>query len=122
MRQLWLTGLFVSFSWSALAADTTAPTIELSTEAMNLCLQASVVGAAESMTVAELKQACVLLHEQRQGVTEAPVAEEKEETSRVLQKRMTLEALNRSSRFVLTPHKRNYLFPLSFTEHPNTAP
>lgn len=122
MRQLWLTGLLVSLSSSALAADTTPPAIELSTEAMNHCLQASVVGAAESMTVAELKQACLLLHEQRQGVIETPVVEEKEETSRVLQKRMTLEALNRSSRFVLTPHKRNYLFPLSFTEHPNTAP
>lgn len=122
MRQLWLTGLFASLSSSALAADTTAPTIELSTEAMNHCLQASVVGAAESMTVAELKQACVLLHEQRQGVIETPVADEKEKTNWVLQKRLTLEALNRSSRFVLTPHKRNYLFPLSFTEHPNTAP
>lgn len=122
MRQLWLTGLFALLLPSTLAADTAAPAIELSTEAMNHCLQASVVGAAESMTVAELKQACVLLHEQRQGVIEAPVAEEKEETSRVLQKRMTLEALNRSSRFVLTPHKRNYLFPLSFTEHPNTDP
>ncbi len=122
MRQLWLIGVFASIPLSALAADTTAPTIELSTEAMNHCLQASVVGAAESMTVAELKQACLLLHEQRQGVIETPVADEKEETNWVLQKRLTLEALNRSSRFVLTPHKRNYLFPLSFTEHPNTAP
>ncbi|HCS63351.1 MAG TPA: phospholipase [Cellvibrio sp.] len=122
MRQLCLTGLFVFLSSSVFAADTTAPTIELSTEAMNHCLQTSVVGAAESMTIAELKQACVLLHEQRQGVIESPVAEEKKATSRVLQKRMTLEALNRSSRFVLTPHKRNYLFPLSFTEHPNSGP
>ncbi len=122
MRQLWLTGLFVSLSTPALAADATAPTLELSTEAMNHCLQTSVVGAAESMTVAELKQACVLLHEQRQGVIESPVAEEKKATSGVLRKRMTLEALNRSSRFVLTPHKRNYLFPLSFTEQPNTDP
>ncbi|MDO8345371.1 MAG: phospholipase A [Cellvibrio sp.] len=122
MRQLCLTGLFLSLTSSALAADTVTPTIELSTEAMNHCLQASVVGAAESMTVAELKQACLLLHEQRQGVIESPVAEEKKATSRVLQKRMTLEALNRSSRFVLTPHKRNYLFPLSFTEHPNSGP
>lgn len=122
MRQLCLTGLFVFLSSSVFAADTTAPTIELSTEAMNHCLQTSVVGAAESMTVAELKQACLLLHEQRQGVIESPVAEEKKATSRVLQKRMTLEALNRSSRFVLTPHKRNYLFPLSFTEHPNSGP
>jgi phospholipase A1 len=122
MRQLWLIGVFASIPLSALAADTTAPTIEFSTEAMNHCLQASVVGAAESMTVAELKQACLLLHEQRQGVIETPVADEKEETNWVLQKRLTLEALNRSSRFVLTPHKRNYLFPLSFTEHPNTGP
>jgi len=122
MRQLWLASLFVSLPLSALTADTSTPPVELSTEEMNHCLQTSVVGAAESMTVAELKQACMLLHEQRQGITESPVAEENAETSRVLQKRMTLEALNRSSRFVLTPHKRNYLFPLSFTEHPNIDP
>jgi phospholipase A1 len=102
-------------------AETIVPTHEITTEAMNHCLQASVVGAAESMTIAELKQACVLLHEQHQGVIEVPIANNTK-TSRVLQKRMTLEALNRSSRFVLTPHKRNYLFPLSFTEHPNTDP
>jgi phospholipase A1 len=96
--------------------------VELTTEELNKCLQASVVGAAESMTVAELKQACLLLNEQNQGLTQTTVVENNPEAIRVLQKRMTLEELNRSNRFVLTPHKRNYLFPLSFTEHPNTGP
>lgn len=121
MRYPWLACSLLLSAVPAYAEDATPPP-EITTEAINHCLQASVVGAAESMTVAELKQACLLLHEQRQGVIETPVADEKEENSRVLQKRMTLEALNRSSRFVLTPHKRNYLFPLSFTEHPNTTP
>lgn len=121
MRQLWLAGL-LAYAPISFSAETTTPPAELSTEAMNNCLQASVIGAAESMTVAELKQACLLLHEQKQGLTESPATEGAPEPTRVLQKRMALEALNRSNRFVLTPHKRNYLFPLSFTEHPNTGP
>lgn len=121
MRQLWLAGL-LAYAPISFSAETTSPPAELSTEAMNNCLQASVIGAAESMTVAELKQACLLLHEQKQGLTESPATEGTPEPTRVLQKRMALEALNRSNRFVLTPHKRNYLFPLSFTEHPNTGP
>jgi len=121
MRQLWLACLLV-YAPISFSAETATPPAELSTEAMNDCLQASVIGASESMTVAELKQACLLLHEQKQGLTESPATEGTPEPTRVLQKRMALEALNRSNRFVLTPHKRNYLFPLSFTEHPNTGP
>jgi len=121
MRQLWLACLLACTPFSA-RAELTAPAVEPTTEAMNQCLQASVIGAAESMTVAELKQACLLLHEQKQGLTESPVTEGTPEPTRVMQKRMALEELNRSNRFVLTPHRRNYLFPLSFTEHPNTGP
>src|SRR5690606_36309431 len=40
----------------------------------------------------------------------------------LLKKRMTLEALNRSNRFTLTPHRRNYFFPVSYTRHPNAVP
>ena len=98
---------------------------EPSIEEMNQCLQSSVVGAAEAMTVAELKQACRLLHQQNQAaqaeISETAVATTTEPT-RALDARMTLEELNRSNRFVLTPHKRNYLFPVSFTRHPNTEP
>ena len=35
---------------------------------------------------------------------------------------MTLEALNRANRFMLTPHKRNYFFPVSYMRQPNAAP
>ncbi len=134
MRQFWLACfLSIPFSISVLAETTTSvatpstelavePPAEPSTEEINKCLQASVIGAAESMTIAELKQACLLLHGQNQVTTESPVAQKASEPTRVLEKRMTLEQLNRSNRFVLTPHKRNYLFPLSFTEHPNTQP
>ncbi|HSC68295.1 MAG TPA: phospholipase A [Cellvibrio sp.] len=130
MRQFWLACL-LSFPLSALAEDVmpTPPpesvaesATEPTTEELNQCLQASVIGAAESMTVAELKQACVLLHVQNQGLVEAAVAEETAEPAPVLQKRMALEQMNRSNRFVLTPHRRNYLLPLSFTERPNTEP
>jgi phospholipase A1 len=121
MRQFWLACLLIHLPSLALA-ETTVPVVGLTTEELNKCLQASVVGAAESMTVAELKQACLLLNEQNRGLTETTMVEGNPEAIRVLQKRMTLEELNRSNRFVLTPHKRNYLFPLSFTEHPNTEP
>lgn len=102
---------------------------ELTTEAMNTCLQASVVGAAESMTIRQLKEACQLLHDQQKSEsqqaaiteTSSPAVAAARETP-LLKKRMTLEALNRSNRFMLTPHKRNYFFPISYTRHPNIVP
>lgn len=104
-------------------AETIAPTPGITPEALNHCLQNSVVSAAESMTVGELKQACTLLYGEQ---TRIPELEEQELTDTpqtpVLKKRMTLEALNRSNRFMLTPHKRNYFFPVSYTRHPNVGP
>ncbi|HWV14914.1 MAG TPA: phospholipase A [Cellvibrio sp.] len=41
---------------------------------------------------------------------------------RLLQDRLTIEALNRSNRFVLTPNKRNFLLPISYSDTPNTEP
>jgi|GEM_PF-70351 len=41
---------------------------------------------------------------------------------RLLQDRLTIEALNRSNRFILTPHKRNFLLPVSYMNKPNSAP
>lgn len=41
---------------------------------------------------------------------------------RILQDRLTMEALNRSNRFLLTPHKRNFLLPISYSEKPNIEP
>lgn len=101
---------------------------ELTADAMNTCLQASIVGAAETMTIRQLKEACQMLHDQQKS--EAQQAEIKETSPAVaevretplLKKRMTLEALNRSNRFMLTPHQRNYFFPISYTRNPNTVP
>jgi len=142
MRYCWLVCFLVSTSCVTLAepaiepsvtepTGTESPATELSStepslDEMNQCLQSSVIGAAETMTVAELKQACRLLHQQHQpqqepGFFETTVTTTTEPT-RALDERMALEELNRSNRFVLTPHKRNYLFPVSFTHHPNTEP
>ena len=41
---------------------------------------------------------------------------------RLLQDRLTMEALNRSNRFILTPHKRNFLLPVSYMDSPNREP
>lgn len=41
---------------------------------------------------------------------------------RILQDRLTIEALNRSNRFILTPHKRNFLLPVSYMDMPNRTP
>ncbi len=132
MRYIWPLSLicFASAahaeSFTATKAFISAP--ELTAEAMSTCLQASVVGAAESMTIGELKDACRILHGEQKNepqsteiTTHSLAIAERHETP-LLKKRMTLEALNRSNRFMLTPHKRNYLFPISYTRHPNSTP
>jgi phospholipase A1/A2 len=40
----------------------------------------------------------------------------------LLHDRLTMEALNRSNRFILMPHKRNYLLPISYSSTPNNEP
>lgn len=132
MRYIWPLSLIVlAASTNAAffsATDEFVSEPELTTEAMNTCLQASVVGAAENMTIRELKDACRILHDQRKSESQqAEISETSPTVAKVretplLKKRMTLEALNRSNRFMLTPHKRNYFFPVSYTRHPNTVP
>ncbi len=120
----------------ATAQTTTTSAPEMPQEAMNSCLQASVTSAASGMTVAELRQACQLLYEQQlqsagdseqhpAQLTEATIAGDHSsdnEDDRLLKRRMTLEALNRSNRFMLTPHKINYFYPASYTRTPNESP
>jgi phospholipase A1/A2 len=132
MRYIWPLILFVlaattrAESYTATEAFTSQAI--LTEDAMNTCLQASVVSAAEGMTIRQLKEACQLLHEQQRseepqgGIKEGSPAIAQADETPLLKKRMTLEALNRSNRFMLTPHKRNYFFPVSYTRHPNTVP
>lgn len=136
MRHTWSLVLPVAMSLLSLSAqaqsdkDTSAAS-EMPAEAMNICLQASVISAAAGMTVAELRQACQLLYTQQLQAKAPAVVEEETlaETAatataegQLLRRRMTLEALNRSNRFMLTPHKRNYFFPASYTHTPNATP
>lgn len=123
MRYFWPVCLLFIYISPAYAEDLNQPA-EIPADTMNNCLQTSIVTAAESMTVTELKQACTLLYVEQapksaiagQATTESPPQ------TPVLKKRLALEALNRASRFMLTPHRRNYFFPLSYTRYPNAGP
>lgn len=117
-----------SFFAAFTLAQTPASDVEISSRDLEDCLSTSVVGADISMTVKELKNACILLLENkaRTQEIEAPASENitptPEKNNSGLQERLAIEALNRSSRFMLTPHKRNYILPLSYKHDPNPEP
>lgn len=106
--------------------DTTAALIPQ--DQLDSCLRTSVIGAADTMTVQELKNACKLLLEQ-QFQSQQPLIVEEVKTPKataelepLLKNRMAMEALNRTNRFVLTPHKRNYILPFSNKDASYTEP
>lgn len=123
----------------AAGAQTSAKETQLLPHAlMNECLKTAVVGAGREMSVGDLRRVCNNLA-QSQATQEAPVydalkalsqgeddsqTQESDPTgnSRLLDRRLSMEALNRSNRFLLTPHKRNYLLPVSYQRNRNTAP
>lgn len=130
MRQtLFVAGALMLFS-SCLQAQTPAANVLLDQEQLNSCLRTSVVSAAETMTVQDLKKACQLLLENNgqpavlteELVTTATPDDAQKDTRFLLNKRLTMEALNRANRFVLTPHKRNYILPLSYKSSPHIEP
>lgn len=115
------------FSLSSYAVATIEPT----TTDIDTCLQSSVISADESMTIAELRAACRELFLQTNAANSPSIEEQQVEgpqqaetnpEGRLLNRRMTMEALNRSNRFILTPHKRNYFSPISYITNPNNAP
>lgn len=123
--------LLCFFLYLSFIAPETFGVSEPTAEAINTCLQSSVTTADETMTIAELREACRQLYVKRTtnnepSVEEQPVAGDKSPEAnpegRLLKRRMTMEALNRSNRFILTPHKRNYFSPISYTPTPNTEP
>lgn len=111
-----------------------AEAVPFSEEQMRRCLERSVLTADKSMTVRRLEEACTLLLNQSNNTVMKsenkssdstatnPGDTDPQPTTRMLNDRGLLEALNRSNRFVLTPHKRNYILPFSYTDSPNTAP
>jgi phospholipase A1/A2 len=110
-------------------------TVPISEEKMRLCLEKSVLTADKAMTVRNLEEACAILLSQATSTNTGNkpettlVAESKvvkgtdiQHSPRMLNDRGLVEALNRSNRFVLTPHKRNYILPLSYSDSPNKDP
>ncbi len=122
-RFQYLTLLLFGIPTSALMA---APLEHDPSDAQMLaCLRETIPGAAENMTVADMRKACELLLRQQPIASEAAsetVAVEQTEKTDLLKQRVALETLNRSNRYLLTPHKRNYFFPASYTRTPNETP
>ncbi|ACE84785.1 phospholipase A [Cellvibrio japonicus] len=121
-----LVSLFVSCNLQANEPATPTPVLELTQEEMSQCLSSTVTGADETMTIAQLKEACVKLKElsaSSSGDTDgSPAAQPDEKPQGLLDNRFAMEALSRANRFLLTPHKRNYFLPASYHRRPNDAP
>jgi phospholipase A1 len=131
MRRLYLaTATFLLLS-NTLFAQTPDAQQSISQEELETCLSSSVVNAEDTMTVQALKNACRLLDTQIQQA-ELPLVEEEIKSQAIQKKddevrpllidRMTMEALNRANRFVLTPHNRNYILPITYKDSPYSEP
>jgi phospholipase A1 len=88
------------------------------------CLHKHLLTAAGSMTLAELRTLCEQLVQKGDKPIEEVVQETLvgEDDLRPVAKRMNMEALDRSNRFMLTPHKRNFFYPVSHIRTPNNDP
>lgn len=152
MRNHFLIVAFLFYTGIAIAENNSA-----SPSKEEKCMETTVTGADESMTIKALKEACSLLIQQEietettenslgnpegaapgsQAPTQGRVLQlvstpvsiptpTKKNVSApqvgLLKNRLTIEALNRSNRFILVPHKRNYLLPVSYTNKPNDEP
>jgi phospholipase A1 len=78
------------------------------------------------MSVEQLKAACRLLLERKvlsqSTELETETVSTKPKERRALNERMAIEALNRTNRFTLTPHRRNYIMLASYKDEPNNEP
>ncbi|MET0357668.1 MAG: phospholipase A [Cellvibrio sp.] len=137
MRNFLVRAGLITVAAAVYSSNMLADEIALYTEEqMRRCMEHSVLTADKSMTVRKLEEACAVLLNQAstdskqdlsdKGQLDSGESESKESatkyTSRMLSDRGLVEALNRSNRFVLTPHKRNYILPLSYSDSPNTSP
>lgn len=88
------------------------------------CVSATALTADSSLTLGELRRLCeqMLVAEPAPSIATQEVAIPPSDKSGVLHDRLVMEALNRSSRFTLNPHKRNFLMPAVYHEHPNVEP
>ncbi|GEB70970.1 phospholipase A [Pseudoalteromonas carrageenovora] len=77
-------------------------------ELVKQCILNEVIGGDGKQTLDELRQKCSALEENKQLTA--------------LDKRKAREEVSKKNRNVITPHKRNYILPLSYVSHPNDRP
>ncbi|GAA4103353.1 phospholipase A [Zhongshania borealis] len=80
------------------------------------CLTLAAQSAAESTTVAELRELCKSPLWSTEDQPPAMITEPTHNNSGVLQQRIALERFTADNPFVLTPHKSNYLLPVSYRD------
>lgn len=88
------------------------------------CLHEHLMTAAGSMTIDELREICRNVTDKPDGSAEEILEQTtiSEDDQRPVAQRINMEALDRSNRFMLTPHKRNFLYPVSHSRTPNDDP
>ncbi|WP_338362902.1 phospholipase A [uncultured Pseudoalteromonas sp.] len=77
-------------------------------ELVKQCILNEVIGGDGKQTLDELRKKCSALEENKQLTA--------------LDKRKAREEVSKKNRNVITPHKRNYILPLSYVSHPNDRP
>ncbi|TQV84896.1 phospholipase A [Aliikangiella coralliicola] len=83
-------------------------------EATRECYIQKIEESDKNLTVDEIKAFC------KQQVTEQKNTQERELSA--LEKRIVQEQQTRDNPAVITPHKRNYLLPISYVNNPNASP
>lgn len=74
-------------------------------ELVKQCILNEAIGGKAEMTLAQLREKCSALEAAKQTTA--------------IEKRKAREEVSKSNRNVITPHKRNYILPLSYVSNPN---
>lgn len=125
--------LIVFVGPKAFAADGNTPGSEgafrVDHAAVRACMASAAADADASMTLQELKELCAWLQGEHSATLGDPAPELASAAGAadanphdILDNRFAVERLSRANRFLLTPHKRNYLLPISYHDKPNSTP